>query len=1103
MGKGRRGGNPFKGRSHTTTSFTPVEQQRTYVSTATHIRKVHVVVPVDSKPPPPPSTSQYISPHEDDFGSADYGTFSIANAETLDNDTGGVKVEAKKKAKRYEDSDAPLLTWKEHYRDSYLDAMMRTEGRGRFYTKACCRCGGSEARFRCKDCFGLRMYCQTCTVLNHLEQPLHCIEEWTTRSSFQAVTLRDLGLQIQLGHPKGQSCETPGTPHKDFLVMAWNGIHLVDMQFCGCPNALDRYAQLLEVGWFPTSFKEPQSAATFQLLRNFQILNEQGKLPATDFYASLEQIVDGTGLVKLPNRLEQLMLVVRQWRHLRMGKRCGRAHDPTGLSGTTSGSAAVLCRACPQPGKNLPEGWDRAPPHQAWLYNLILSQDANFKQKARARANDARDAILAPGWAFVVDHKPYIEEIAKRSKDQEEISHCVGFSAIWAANTKKSRGLRATGIGSVSCARHELFRPNGIGDLQKGERYVNMDYIFLATLAGSEIRYIIISYDIACQWMINFFLRMLHMPERLRLPPDRKVVFKVPKFHLPAHKEKCYARFALNFTEGTGKVDGEAPERGWSTNNESARSLSMMTLGARWEAQDSQCNFWNQRKMINLENSLLKKLVSAITDVVIHQRSFAAFQEALAVDNPSLVSTWLAEVEAWERDHNKPCPYDLPNSNLKLKHVKKALAEEEFQQEIDGTGMMVNRSGMIVEGVDIEDAQRSLSLSIKHNNRTLLQQTTNQKRQTALLVRIRTFRKEQAKHFPAMRPLLESLDLSEKALPHYMKLHLPSSDLPEDIRPLLIVPDLVSIESRLREAQAAEALLKLQGHLRARSLVSMYRDRRAKSQAAYTRHRALEDQLTWRIQGACETYRAARASLLRLLGPGDWMKVFQELRDEDVRAINERLLCEQEKEQLRQDKIRAGLSQEEAERLISGVNGVPTVTSKPLLDRGESKRIAPSWIWFKYSEDGSRDSATTAEIEASLKVEWCKARARARRSREELLLVEEEMRRSIAFCYSQSQWWLSQMDRRKDIDPPLTEGLNAYAIEQTFTERRRAELWTKKWHDVRIRAREVLESLKEGHEELAVGRLQELVVELDLDDEEDKEVPVDIHMDMDEEMDDF
>lgn len=72
--------------------------------------------------------------------------------------------------------------------------------------------------------------------------------------------------------------------------------------------------------------------------------------------------------------------------------------------------------------------------------------------------------------------------------------------------TKKSKGLRATGMAAVSCARHQLFRPLGVGDLQKGERYVgilfveslfvdkafcrqcNMDYLFASSVAGVGLR---------------------------------------------------------------------------------------------------------------------------------------------------------------------------------------------------------------------------------------------------------------------------------------------------------------------------------------------------------------------------------------------------------------------------------------------------------------------------------------------------------------------------------------------------------------------------------------------------------------------------------------
>jgi hypothetical protein len=42
--------------------------------------------------------------------------------------------------------------------------------------------------------------------------------------------------------------------------------------------------QLLEVGWWPSTNTEPQSAATLDLLHLFQLLNLNGALSPTEFY---------------------------------------------------------------------------------------------------------------------------------------------------------------------------------------------------------------------------------------------------------------------------------------------------------------------------------------------------------------------------------------------------------------------------------------------------------------------------------------------------------------------------------------------------------------------------------------------------------------------------------------------------------------------------------------------------------------------------------------------------------------------------------------------------------------------------------------------------
>jgi hypothetical protein len=50
-------------------------------------------------------------------------------------------------------------------------------------------------------------------------------------------------------------------------------------------------------------------------------------------------------------------------------------------------------------------------------------------------------------------------------------STCVSHDAVNKPD-REARGLAASGAGTVDCARHNFKRPNGVGDLQKGERYV-------------------------------------------------------------------------------------------------------------------------------------------------------------------------------------------------------------------------------------------------------------------------------------------------------------------------------------------------------------------------------------------------------------------------------------------------------------------------------------------------------------------------------------------------------------------------------------------------------------------------------------------------------
>jgi CxC2 like cysteine cluster associated with KDZ transposases len=105
---------------------------------------------------------------------------------------------------------------------------------------------------------------------------------------------------VQLGHIQGVKCPFRQRGHKEFIVLEINGLHDIALDFCGCVGAPTHYMQLIEVGWWPATPLEPQTAATMCVLRHFHITNLQGQITPTDFYRSLEQISSGDGLLNLP-----------------------------------------------------------------------------------------------------------------------------------------------------------------------------------------------------------------------------------------------------------------------------------------------------------------------------------------------------------------------------------------------------------------------------------------------------------------------------------------------------------------------------------------------------------------------------------------------------------------------------------------------------------------------------------------------------------------------------------------------------------------------------------------------------------------------------------
>ena len=128
-----------------------------------------------------------------------------------------------------------------------------------------------------------------------------------------------------------------------------------------------------------------------------------------------------------------------------------------------------------------------------------------------------------------------------------------------------------------------------------------MDYLFTSSLTGVSIRMLTISYDVACQWFTNFWTRMAHLPDALKLSlPISAVRALVPKFHLLSHEEKCHSAFSFNYCKGCGRAEGEGVERNWDELNGQALSTAEMVPGHRWETLNDCCGWANFRKTMGL-----------------------------------------------------------------------------------------------------------------------------------------------------------------------------------------------------------------------------------------------------------------------------------------------------------------------------------------------------------------------------------------------------------------------------------------------------------------------------------------------------------------------
>ncbi|KAF7295904.1 hypothetical protein HMN09_01134400 [Mycena chlorophos] len=824
---------------------------------------------------------------------------------------------------------------------------------------------------------------------------------WVENANFFTRTsLKALGLRIQFGHD-GARCPLRRAGCEDFVVLHHNGVHEVAVDFCGCVDRDDEYAQLLRRRWFPATTGRPQTCATFECLELFHLLSLKAKTTAYDFYNVLELRTNGYG-IQPPNRYPAFLRTMRIYRHVVLLKRRGRfGHTGSRVADTPIGGLALRCPACPRPGVNLPEGWENAAPEDRCLYIMFLALDACFRLKRRMISSERWDPALGAGWAYMVETAAYRAYLLTMT-DQKEMSTCSGLAALDYANTKFSCGYSATGVGMGVCARHELVMPTGVGDLQKGERYANMDYIFASIFRHLHLLLrIILSYDIACQWWKELKARLLLLPPLVRLQLALDFIrFVVPKMHIGGHTLNCQHKYSLNLVPGSGQTDAEGIERAWAVVGGLAGSTRVMGPGSRSDALDDHWSFWNWTKVVGLGATLRRRLDVAEVELEKQRAAFQHFSEEQAES----VLEWKRMVEEFEADGSRKNPYESTMKGMSEAQVHQQLEEAEAAAEKSAPQMRIHDVGpvaFVVAGLEAEDEQRRIRVQV----------ALKKADSTSSKTKLRSMRKKLNRNLDRLCGLQATYTPAAlRTFPYSYPRALmapPPSNSPPAGAPGNLLLELVAIEQQLRGPQCRTALVQLRNQLHIKVRLLIYKRNHSRHQGMNTRSRAVVARNESHIRLHSEKFQMAWMALFWMVGGVEADVGWPKLEKADIRCMQEaetlsRKQAERQRKEQNQRAREARLVDEEelpAPKVNDNDDIIEDEYDPERFTEGQNRAVM-SWIWTTTGIEG-----TDGEMREALRVEWCKSWARVRRWDEEVRILKEEQRGlPVSFKHEAEEW---------------------------------------------------------------------------------------------------
>ncbi|KAI0038755.1 hypothetical protein FA95DRAFT_1505108, partial [Auriscalpium vulgare] len=653
----------------------------------------------------------------------------------------------------------------------------------------CSGCALPEATWRCRDCLRQPLFCRSCCNKGHALQPFHRVQQWNG-NSWADGWLRSTGVALHLGHggklcpsaeyvratPMDEDDENGPLPKPAHLsyskgavdehgnrlitVVHINGVHQIGVAWCHCPSAQQRDLQLMDIGLFPASYKQPQTAFTMEVLEGFTLDVLECKTTASQYYSKLRRATSKEFPYAVPDRYRELLRVSRAYRDLKALQSQGFGFDD---SKPGPGDLAVFCPRCPQAGINLPQDWRQRPDADLVVRTFLM--DGNFTAEHMKMRRPENDVALRDGLGFFVRRQPYQRHLAASVEAKPPKSTCHNHRAHEKANGNSMRhDLEATGIGATACL-HGCLIPHSVVDFQKGERQMNMDYSLTQAVSYKmgDIPVAIVSYDINCQYMVNF-LRRISDSKFMSFPKGVDIRAVIPLWHIHAHQKKCLAQFSPSFMTLCRQLCGEVIETLWSYLNDLSSSARGSTTSGRQEILDDAMNNSNWMKLVRTVVTICQEAKAAVAGMAESREAFRRMDANLSrQQSEHYLSIYNAAMERRKADVTAMDVFDVQADKAPGKALILADMAEAEVAEGDAPGL----AAWLSQGLKIQETQLSVAWHVKKlgkkptaDARYKVAQSRSQ-----LLSAINTFQESSAKYISALADIEDDDDLASGWVP--------------------------------------------------------------------------------------------------------------------------------------------------------------------------------------------------------------------------------------------------------------------------------------------------------------------------------------------------